>query len=244
MSELHEIDGIVFGGEKYTVGGTGEVPEGLIDPIGVEYMPWVDSSGRFQWMSPIGIPVNMPDIDTEGNYITELHALYFTYYNVAKGWTGVKLPSHLEEIPNETFRDAQLEFVEFGDHLTAIGKSAFMNNQLTSLDLPESLTSIGSQAFVNNQLTSVVLPDSLTSIEYRAFGSNQITSVVIPDSVTSIESGAFESNQITSVVIPDSVTSIGRWVFDYNPLTEVSIGPNTTYESSSFPSSAVITVRD
>ena len=205
MSELHEIDGIIFGGEKYTVGASGEVPEGLIDPSKITWKA-VIMSGSLRDIFPVlpdsiyDYTVKMPDIDGDGNYITTLYRYGSLGNSDREKWKRVILPSHLEEITSNTFRDGQLEFVEFGDHLTSIGYNAFRENQLTSLDLPESLTSI--------------------------------------------ENFVFENNQITSVVIPDSVESIGEWAFLGNPLTEVSIGPNTTYESNSFPSSAVITVRD
>ena len=110
----------------------------------------------------------------------------------------------------------------------------------------EGSTSIGLMAFEDAGITGdIEIADSVTKIGMYAFHRNQITSVVIPDSVTSIEGYAFRNNQLTSVVIPDSVISIGSQAFASNPLIEVSIAPHTEYNSSNtFPSSAVITVRD
>ena len=84
----------------------------------------------------------------------------------------------------------------------------------------------------------------VTSIGDYAFQNNIFTSVILPDSLTSIGRRAFSNNQITSITLPDDVTSVGSYAFADNPLTEVIIGPNTTYQSNSFPDSAVITVKE
>lgn len=158
--------------------------------------------------------------------------------------TSVVIPDSVTTINNFIFRDNQLTSVVIPDSVTSIGNYAFDSNQITSVAIPDSVASINGNAFSNNQLTSVVIPNSVTTIEGSSFQNNQLTSVVIPDSITSIESFAFDNNQITSVYIPDSVTSIGSYAFSNNEGIEVSIGANTTYELSSFPDSAVITVRD
>lgn len=84
----------------------------------------------------------------------------------------------------------------------------------------------------------------VTSIGDYAFQNNIFTSVIFPDSLISIGRRAFSNNQITSITLPNDVTSIGSYAFADNPLMEVIIGPNTTYQSNSFPDSAVITVRE
>ena len=83
----------------------------------------------------------------------------------------------------------------------------------------------------------------VTDIGRDAFRSKQLTSVTFPDSLRTIGDSSFRENQLTSVYIPSSVTSISYSAFEDNPLTAVSIGRNTKYENSSFPSGARITKR-
>ena len=85
---------------------------------------------------------------------------------------------------------------------------------------------------------------NITEIGESAFKDYQLTSVIFSGNLRTIGNYAFQNNQLTSINLPDSVTSIGSSAFADNPLTEVSIGPDTVYESDSFPESAVITVRE
>lgn len=148
-------------------------------------------------------------------------------FNISEMWVGSTLVFRMqpkEEWPYETLRISRDGGVTWEDYGRPVEIEMFQ--------------------FAEMGITHVELPDSVTSIGDCAFGYNQLTSVVIPDSLTSIGIIAFSNNQLTSVTIPDSVTSIGIIAFDGNPLEEVSIGPNTAYELSSFPDSAIITVRD
>lgn len=180
---------------------------------------------------------------------SEVSGMYLGGNEISEMYLGSNLIYTSSDWPYRTLRiskDGGVTWEDYG-RPTSVGREQFYNKGITHVELPDSLTTISYRAFMGNQLTSVVIPDSVTSIEISAFRNNQLTSVVIPDSVTSIENSVFRDNQLTSVVIPNSVTSIESWAFDINPLEEVSIGPNTTYEtvvSPSFPSSAVITVRD
>ena len=222
MSGLFDIGAIVYDGEKYTVGG---VPDGFMDPNSVTWKAISKTDDSLDSLIPdFGdnkIVLHIPSTNDKGEPLKEV---------ADSAFGGGKIPFPLGLV--------------FPDSIEKIGNSAFEDNQLTEIHIPEGLVEIGNSAFRNNQITSLVLPDSLTSIGDYAFTDNQLTSLVLPDSLTSIGEWAFDGNPITSVVIPDSVTSIGDYVFINNPLTEVSIGPNTTYGSSTFPDSAVITVRE
>ena len=181
MTNLNEINAIVFGNQKYTLGENGETPENLIDLNSIDTKPSFNNSGALNGLE-IDLevyPSKLPDVNDRGFYIKKISSGILANMGIPH----IELPSKLEVIESPT------------------------SSRLDG-------------AFENNALTSIVLPDTL-----REIGNS-----------------AFRNNQITSVTIPDGVTSIGDYAFANNPLTEVSIGPNTTYQSNSFPSSAVITV--
>ena len=182
MTNLNEINAIVFGNQKYTLGENGETPENLIDLNNINTEPSFNNSGALNGLEiDLGVyPSKLPDVNDRGFYIKKISSGILANMGIPH----IELPSKLEVIESPT------------------------SSRLDG-------------AFENNALTSIVLPDTL-----REIGNS-----------------AFRNNQITSVTIPDGVTSIGDYAFANNPLTEVSIGPNTTYQSNSFPSSAVITAR-
>lgn len=85
--------------------------------------------------------------------------------------TGV-VPSYVERIGRDAFREMDLESVTLPEGLVSIGAFAFYRNgRLTELKLPQSLESIGSDAFLECVgLESVYFGASLESIGDGAFG--------------------------------------------------------------------------
>ena len=136
-------------------------------------------------------------------------------------------------IPDNLFKDCQLQSIVLPNSITSIGRSAFENcKNLSSINIPEKVTSIEYSSFSGcSGLTAITIPDSVTYIGGSSFSDcSGLTSITIPDSVTYISSGTFYGcSGLTSITIPESVTSIGDSEFSgCSGLTAINIPEKVT----------------
>ncbi|MDD4053524.1 MAG: leucine-rich repeat domain-containing protein, partial [Bacilli bacterium] len=155
-----------------------------------------------------GVTWNAP-ISSVGQYYDGIFATSYV--------DSITFSTSLTKIPNNIFSDATLGFTEYTvpSHINEVGSNAFRNVKLTSVDL-NNVEIIGGGAFYSNQLTSISFPYGVTSIGGDAFGRNQIGTVYIPNSTTYIGSYAFADNAtLTSVTINnvEGAVSIGYNAF-------------------------------
>ena len=125
-----------------------------------------------------------------------------------KGLTSVTLPSALESIGNDAFKDNSLDLIIIPDTVTSIGSNAFQNNALTSVTLPSVLESIGNNAFKDNDLEDLTIPDTVTAIGNHAFaGNSRLTDAIqILDIDAEIANDAFPNGwfrEVEGSVVPD-----------------------------------------
>lgn len=101
--------------------------------------------------------------------------------------TGITLPANLKTIPDNLFKNSDIETISIPSSVTAIGDSAFEN-------------------CIN--LSEVELPDGLASIGYRAFnGCSGLTYIELPSSVETVYNGTFSKcPSLISVSLPISLT--------------------------------------
>jgi len=114
-----------------------------------------------------------------------------------------KIPSQVEDIKADTFRESGLLKITIPENITAIGSNAFqLCENLISIDIPAAVISIGSNAFNGcKMLTSITLPN-IDDIKAGTFFNSAITSIVIPETVTAIGQDAFnECINLTEIKI-------------------------------------------
>lgn len=228
MSDLREIESIMLNGEEYTPGGSKVIPEGLIDPMDIEYAILVNGvTNKITEFYPINMVVNLPDIDGGGNYIREVEKSSYMD-SATRSWGKVIFPSHLESIPDEFVRDRNLTSVTFGDHLYEIGSGAFRGNKLTHIDWGNSAPLIGTRAFNSNNLKSVTIKPNSTylgsTLGSYAFAGNELTEVNLLEGMTNIPDGCFSHNKLTELPnLPSTLTQIGEDAFHSNPFNSPNV---------------------
>lgn len=166
----------------------------------------------------------IPDYTPDGFQVTALAdttATYGLFATETEKFDSVRLPSGLQKIGNNAFRNSGLADVVFPDNLKEIGMSAFLMNNLSSVILPDTVNKLGSGAFATNpKLERINLSKSLTEIPTAAFGCSDnrnymtnLRELEIPDSIVKIGDNAFAGNNIKDINIPSSVKSIGKYAF-------------------------------
>lgn len=123
----------------------------------------------------------------------------------------VVLPSTLEEIGKEVFRDCiKLKSIVIPNSVTKMGFGVFQGcTNLTSVTLSNRLTYIPSITFFESGLRSIKIPNSVEDIGNHAFaGCGNLKSVSIPNSLKKIRGNAFAQCYNLDLCIPLSVESI------------------------------------
>lgn len=167
----------------------------------------------------------IPDRNEAGVYVTAIAdaspVIGGLFATSEEKFETVELPSKLEVIGANAFRDAGVKDIQFPNTLKRIGTSAFLSNSLTSVVLPDSVTELSDGAFATNtELENISLSRNLKVIPTSAFGCSdakhymtKLTSIEIPEGVTSIGTRAFAGNNFHSIEIPASVKTIGSYAF-------------------------------
>lgn len=91
------------------------------------------------------------------------------YYKPNNPIVEVYIPSSVEFMDNDAFRDNEIKKVTFNEGLKRLNDSIFYNNKIQELHLPNTLEFIGIYTFRNNPIKKVYLPDSLKVIDRDAF---------------------------------------------------------------------------
>lgn len=236
MSDLREIEAIMLNGEEYIPGNLEGIPEGLIDPMEIEYSYVINGvTNKITEFYPLNLVVNLPDIDSGGNYIREIEKSS-AMDNASRSWGDVIFPSHLESIPEKFVWGRNLTSVTFGDYLQEIGANAFMSNNITHVDFGNSAPLIRDRAFQNNNLKSVTIkPNSdfpASTLGIDAFFGNELTEVNLLEGITKIPDGCFRTNKLTELPnFPSTLKEIGEGAFRGNPLEtpNIIVPPSVEY---------------
>ena len=149
----------------------------------------------------------------------------FVYATTAKDtlllYTGaganVSIPSSVEVIADEAFRNSGITAIALSNSVMTIGDYAFADcHNLTSITIPNSVTSMGEGVFYSCiNLTSVSLPNGITEIPPQAFwGCASLASLPNLNAVTKIGSSAFRyCRGLGSLNIPATVVQIDEYAF-------------------------------
>ena len=149
----------------------------------------------------------------------------------------VYVPSDVERIENDAFRDCQpIKNIVIPDSVREIGDSAFRGcTSLIKVELPDSITELGEFAFYDcTALTTVKLPDGLKKLQTYAFGHcYALKRIDLPDSLTELgDMLFFECSALTSVSLPP-LNAIEESMFDYcKSLQSISIPSTVTVVKS------------
>ena len=130
--------------------------------------------------------------------------------------TSVYLPSSLQTIGNNAFRETGLTSVIIPEGVKEIGDSTFMGcTNLTSVQLPSTLKIIDVNAFFGTGLTSVTIPEGVTTIgEYAFRGCQSLTSVQLPSTLQTIDVNAFKGTDLQTVYYPQGMDEGKRQEFE------------------------------
>ena len=105
-----------------------------------------------------------------------------------------KLPSTVEVVEANAFKNCNLKSLELPATLKSIGDYAFSGNNIETLELPSTLTTIGDGAFKNcTNLNKMELPSSLTKIGSNIFEdcgnlTEVVSKITVEDAVKSTQS--------------------------------------------------------
>ncbi|MCH5320699.1 MAG: leucine-rich repeat protein [Eubacterium sp.] len=147
--------------------------------------------------------------------------------------TNIVIPNEIENLPvtiigNDAFADISVNSIQLPSKLEIIGNNAFRDCGLELMPyLPENLTSIGSYAFAyNNKLTDeLVIPGSVKAIKDYAFYATGFTSIKLNEGLISVGYYALGVGDFESIVFPDSVISVSnRFVQPKNNVKYIKFG--------------------
>ena len=93
----------------------------------------------------------------------------------------VKLPSTLESIWGEVFRESKLTKITLPESLKELHNGVFMGSSIKSVKFGNNITTVGDKIFKNcNNLKSITLPESVEDIGWYAFqGCDNLKSIKI-----------------------------------------------------------------
>lgn len=150
----------------------------------------------------------------------------------------VVLPEGLKKIGGYTFRNSNLEEINFPSTLESIDGYAFCNSLLSEVLLPDQALNLGEYIFNSCvKLKKVRLPQSLKTVPYNAFSDCQsLTECPLPEGLETIGTTAFSSCKNYSPAFPESLKSIGHRAFYNSGIKEVRLGNSkvTTIDEEAF----------
>ena len=140
----------------------------------------------------------------------------------------VIIPEGIKEIRNGAFYNiSYVTHAVLPSTIEKIGKEAFKNTSLKSINLPEGLTSIGSGAFHGcRHLEKIKLPKSLISIGSAAFRYTGIAKVILPPNLEDMESAVFRGcEELTEIIFPKKpkFTVIPKYFAIHSPIIHLKI---------------------
>lgn len=148
------------------------------------------------------------------------------------------LPEGLKKIGGYTFRNSNLEEINFPSTLESIDGYAFCNSLLSEVLLPDQALNLGEYIFNSCvKLKKVRLPQPLKIIPYNMFSDCQsLTECPLPEGLETIETTAFSRCKNYSPAFPESLKSIGSGAFYDSGIKEVRLGNSkvTTIDEDAF----------
>ena len=150
----------------------------------------------------------------------------------------VILPEGLKKIGGYTFRNSNLEEINFPSTLESIDGYAFCNSLLSEVLLPDQALNLGEHIFSSCvKLKKVRLPQPLKTIPYNMFSYCQsLTECPLPEGLETIGSTAFYNCKNYSPAFPQSLKSIENRAFYGSGIKEVRLGNSkvTTIDEEAF----------
>lgn len=136
------------------------------------------------------------------------------------------LPEGLKKIGGYTFRNSNLEEINFPSTLESIDGYAFCNSLLSEVLLPDQALNLGEYIFSSCvKLKKVRLPQPLKIIPYNMFSDCQsLTECPLPEGLETIGTTAFAGCKNYSPAFPESLKSIGNGAFYDSGIKEVRLG--------------------
>ncbi len=152
----------------------------------------------------------------------------------------VEIPSYIESVPNDTFKNAtNLKGVSLTSSTKRIGKSAFANcNNLSDIAINESVVSIGEEALMGTAIVDINLPETMEHIGNGAFKNClSIEEFSWPSNLNIPDYAFYGCENLTSFVFDEggyeNINYIGKSAFKNTSLTEFTFPMNVTVVSES-----------
>ena len=172
--------------------------------------------------------------------------------------TQLNIGDEVTVLPDRFAYGARIMTVNLPTSLEIIGAEAFKNVRLTSLTIPVNVRTIGLFAFEGNyvstmvwnarecwnvgyqnyysfgvglfsSLQELVIGDEVQVLPYAIAKGSGITSVTLPSSLKHIGAFAFaDCTHLTSIVVPDQVETIGDYAFAFSSASSIVIGKGVT----------------
>ena len=214
--------------------------EGIIDTLIIPYQLEID--GEMYKVTEVDLSIEMPRFYLCVNFPSIENIIYPNTVkkiipkaddNQIQGNRNITISNRLLEIPNNFFRDSEINDITIPDSVIKIGEKAFWwCESLTNVNLGQGIKKIERGAFCNcSKLIKINMNNSVTSIDNDAFRKClSLESIEIPVSVTSIGDYAF--NHCSSL---SSVTYNGITYTSKSELENALKGNGVTLGYSIFP---------
>lgn len=171
----------------------------------------------------------------------------------------VNVPSTIETIGANAFKDIQINSLTLNEGLKSIGANAFEGNEvITAISFPNSLLTIGANAFKDCEELAEVKFDTNSNVEYidstaftktafiNSFKNQRVVlgnvflqaskddlaadSIVFDSNIKGISNGAFTKSKLVNVTFPEGLKYIGDGAFkNSSKLSSLTI-PSTVVE--------------
>lgn len=155
------------------------------------------------------------DYNGQTYQVTEIGGYAFRY---CSGITGVKLPSTIKGIREESFRNCtSLKSIDLPDGINGLDYKAFSGcSSLESVRLPNDITDIGKQSFYScKSLKSIDLPNSVKTIsDYAFYACSALTELQLPSSLGFMGNYSFSKcENLKTLKIIEGVTTLQNAAF-------------------------------
>lgn len=190
--------------------------EGITDTLIIPYQLEID--GEMYKVTEVDLSIEMPRFYLCVNFPSIENIIYPNTVkkiipkaddNQIQGNRNITISNRLLEIPNNFFRDSEINDITIPDSVIKIGEKAFWwCESLTNVNLGQGIKKIERGAFCNcSKLIKINMNNSVTSIDNDAFRKClSLESIEIPVSVTSIGDYAFNHCSSLSSVTYNGIT--------------------------------------
>lgn len=163
-------------------------------------------------------------IDSFKNNLLDENNAYITNDNILVSYAGnsdtIVIPDGINKI-NITF-NSNIKTFDTGNTLLEIPDNLFKNNNLEEVIIRENVKKIGKSAFENNNISKLTILSS-EIIEENAFKNNKITNLTLPTNLKEIKNSSFMNNKIYDINFQSKLDYIGIKAFKNNYITSLNI---------------------